>query len=117
MMERVLLCAEADVFMHPGLIGLPDERLDNQAWLKAVSSGVEARSCAQNQAITQAWVVSAEDIDAINVAAALKIDRDDMQVALLTQEQTGSLRSRLSGVDVRLVYEKGLVDLYQEAKS
>ena len=105
MTPLVALCADETSLRHPGLMGLEGEHLASQTWLRLFTSGQEMRTFLKNdRAVDEAWVVSCDDIEPINLAATLKRDRSDLRVCLITFQGTGSLRSRASAaaVDVML---------------
>ena len=90
MTKRVLLCADGQSLANPVLLGLSDERLDSIPWLACVSSAESCRRTARAiSSLEELWVVSCDDMDSINVAAALK--RDDPE----RRETTVLLRAGL----------------------
>lgn len=100
--RSVVLCLDAEAVRHPEAVGLEGEELGAQSWLKVISSGVEARNYLNTvDASSDVWVVSSDDIDPINLAAAIKRDHCDRSVSLVAFEGTGSLRSRAryAGID------------------
>lgn len=105
MTPLVALCADETSMRHPELMGLEGEHLASQTWLRLFTSGQEMRTFLKNdRAVDEAWVISCDDIEPINLAATLKRDRGDLRVCLITFQGTGSLRSRASAaaVDVML---------------
>ena len=95
MSARVALCADEATCRNPEIIGLEGETLESQSWLIVFPSGAEARAgIAQADAIEEAWVVSSDDVEPINLAATLKADRPDLRVRLVAFEGCGSLYSR-----------------------
>ena len=108
MMPQVALCADTESRRRPALIGLAGENLDAQGWLRVFSSAREARASLRTDAATdEVWVASCDDMDPINLAAALKRDRAERAVYLLAFQGTGSLRSRASaaGIDATLSHQ------------
>ena len=100
--RAAVLCADEESRRHPELIGLAGESLDAQSWLAVVSSGAEARELLREEdGGCEAWVASSDDVDPINLAAAIKRDRSDRTVLLVSEQGTGSLRSRAgcAGID------------------
>lgn len=92
---RVALCIDGATCLEPGLIGLEGEALDAQRWLCVYPSGEEARRAIKaDDVLEEAWVVSSDDIEPINLAATLKADRPDITVRLVVKEGCGSLYSR-----------------------
>lgn len=103
MAGNVALCADSASLGHPYLIGLSGENLCAQEWLRLFSSGDDARRFLRNdRTVDEVWVASSDDIEPINLAASLKLDRADRRVCLLAFQGTGSLKSRASaaGIDV-----------------
>lgn len=118
MTAAIVLCADAASLRHPDLLGLAGENLAGQKWLRVFSSGEEARRCLRHdRGVVEAWVTSADDVEPINLAAALKRDRADMRVCLVAFEGTGSLMSRANAasVDVSLT-RQAFVARYADAK-
>lgn len=105
MTPLVALCADETSMRHSELMGLEGEHLASQPWLRLFTSGQEMRTFLKSdRAVDEAWVISCDDIEPINLAATLKRDRGDLRVCLITFQGTGSLRSRASAaaVDVML---------------
>ena len=104
-MPLVALCADEECFRHPELLGLDGENLLAQQWLMPFTSAEAARAALRDAAsVQEVWVVSCADVAPINLAAALKRDRADRRVCMLTAQESGSLRSRTTaaGVDASL---------------
>lgn len=102
MSSRVALCIDGETAQNPALAGLEGESLAAQSWLQVFVCGEEARrQIAVNASIAEAWVVSSDDIEPINLAATLKQDRPDLRVRLVAFESCGSLYSRAhnAGID------------------
>lgn len=98
-----VLCADETSLQHPRAIGLPEENLASQEWLRLFSSGEDARRFLRSDTLVdEVWIASSEDVEPINLAASLKGDRSDRRVCLLAFEGTGSLKSRAAqaGIDV-----------------
>lgn len=118
MMPTVALCADAESIRRPDLIGLAGESLARQEWLRLFSSGEEARRfLCTDRSVAEAWVAGCDDVEPINLAAALKRDRADLRVCLLAFQGTGSLMSRATaaGIDVSLT-RQAFVERYTAAK-
>lgn len=102
MAPEVTLCADSSTLQHPECIGLADERLEMQTWLQICSDAQQARSCMREHTGRQeVWVAGSDQVDALNLAAALKRDRSDHKICLLAFQGSGSLysRARAAGVD------------------
>ena len=101
MMPLVALCADETSMAHPELIGLADEQLFAQPWLRLFTSGSEIRTFLRHdRAVDEVWVVSCDDVEPINLAATIKGDRGDVRVCLVSFQGTGSLRSRASAANI-----------------
>lgn len=101
MMPLVALCADGASMAHPELIGLADEQLFAQPWLRLFTSGSEIRTFLRHdRAVDEVWVVSCDDVEPINLAATIKGDRGDVRVCLVSFQGTGSLRSRASAANI-----------------
>ncbi len=110
--RSVVLCANEEIQRSPELINCIGEALSPQPWLHIFSSGEEARTYIRSiDAACDAWVAHCSDIDAINLAAALKKDCPDRKVFLISSEHNGSLRSRASCAGIDEVC--GITDLAQ----
>ena len=114
----VVMCVDEEAAHRPEAIGLSGESLAAQPWLKVVSSGASARECVRSMpAPVDAWVVSSDDIDPINLAAAIKRDGCAARVSLVAFESTGSLMSRAKSAGIDAVI--GLAEFamrYRDAK-
>lgn len=101
MMPLVALCADEASMAHPELIGLADEQLFAQPWLRLFTSGSEIRTFLRHdRAVDEVWVMSCDDVEPINLAATIKGDRGDVRVCLVSFQGTGSLRSRASAANI-----------------
>ena len=98
-MKRLrLLCAEEEVLAHPEMMGLEGERLDALEWVLCVHGAEECRSAAESfPDSVGVWIVSCDDMDAVNLAAALKRDDPDRNVSLISFSPDGSLSSIAGG--------------------
>lgn len=99
---NVMLCADAESLAHPECIGLGDETLSAQSWLRTVTDAQQAREMVRSgRACKEIWVAGSDQMDAVNLAAALKRDRRANTVCLLAFKGTGSLlsRARCAGID------------------
>ena len=117
-MPLVALCADEECFRHPELLGLEGENLLAQQWLMPFTSAEAARTALRDAvSVQEVWVVSCADVAPINLAAALKRDRADRRVCMLTAQESGSLRSRTTaaGVDASLT-RQAFVERYAQCK-
>ncbi|MGI6536678.1 MAG: AAA family ATPase [Eggerthellaceae bacterium] len=118
-MQRVVLCADGQSLQHPDLLGLEGENLPRQEWLKPISHAEEARRYLhRDSAIEEVWVASSDEMDPINLAAALKRDSGSRPVYLLAHQGNGSLRSRASAAGIDGVIDaKELANRYARRKA
>ena len=94
-MTKLVLCADSESLRRPGFIGLEGETLEGLAWLDVYSDAVEARTAvAESLEAEEAWVLSSDQMDAINLAAAIKRDRPTLRVFLVSSQISGSCLSR-----------------------
>lgn len=94
-MTKLVLCADSESLRQPALIGLEGETLEGLAWLDAYSNAIEARAgIASSLEVEEAWVLSSDQMDAINLAAAIKRDRPSLRVFLVSSQISGSSLSR-----------------------
>lgn len=116
--EHVALCVDESTVRNPVLIGLEDEALASQRWLDVYTTGGDARQAiAKSEALAEAWVISCEDVDAINLAAALKADNPELCVWLVSFDICGSLKSRAHTASIdRVVNRNGFISRYAEMK-
>ena len=95
MSARIALCIDEATYHNPETIGLDGESLAKQDWLVVYLTGDEARAgVGGNESCEEAWVVSSDDVEPINLAATLKADRPNLCVRLVEFEGCGSLFSR-----------------------
>lgn len=115
---KVVLCADTESLQNPGFVGLEGENLASQEWLRVFCSALEARRyLRENQETSEVWVASSNDVDPINLAAALKKDSEGKGVYLVAFQGSGSLRSRASaaGIDATLS-QQAFVTRYADFK-
>ncbi len=118
MMPSIALCVDSESMKQPALIGLSGENLAAQDWLVLYTSADEARSSLLVDAETdEVWVASSDDMDPINLAAAVKRDRRERGVYLLAFQGTGSLWSRAhaAGIDATFSHQ-AFLERYRREK-
>lgn len=118
MNQQVLLCADAESLKNPCLLGLEGENIEGLPWLRTFCSGQEARTyLSSSDSIDEVWVSSSDDVDPINLAAALKKDSRDKKVFLLSFQGSGSLKSRAhaAGLD-RILTAQCFIEHYLKCK-
>ena len=106
-MHEIVLCADTESLRDPSMIGLEGESLENQPWLHPLSSAREARRHVREQSgVDEVWVASSDEVDPINLAAALKKESQEVKVCLVAWRGSGSLMSRASaaGIDEVMGY-------------
>ncbi len=115
---QVALCTDTPSLENPSLIGLEGESLENQPWLRVFCSALEARqSLRLSPASQEVWVVASDDVDPINLAAALKKDAQEQEVHLVSFENSGSLqsRARAAGLD-GMLNQQDFIERYSHHK-
>lgn len=119
MSGRIALCVDGVACANPASIGLDGEALESQDWLALFTVGdVARREIALDDGIEEAWVVSCDDVEPINLAASLKADRPGLRVKLVEFDGCGSLFSRAHTALIDEVHDrKGFVRAYSEAKA
>lgn len=118
MTSTIGLCIDAASARHPEMIGLAGENLMTQEWLHLFTSAVEARRFLHDDTtIDEVWVAGSDDVEPINLAAALKRDRAERRVCLIAFQGSGSLKSRATaaGIDASLT-RQAFTELYAHAK-
>ena len=104
-MGKVVLCADAETLRRPQLMGLEGVDLEGCPWLETFSGAEEVRAYLKGvPGAREVWVCSADDMDALNVAAALKRDRADHRVSIVGSALSGSAlsRAKAAGIDEAL---------------
>lgn len=101
MEKRVVMCVDGQSLRNPAMVGLAGEPLDALGWLECVSGAEECRRAARGfDAIEEAWVVSCDDMEPINVAAAIKRDDPHKRVYVVSCGQNGSMASRVANAGI-----------------
>ena len=100
-MNRKLICIDSERARDPERFGI-DSRAISQTGSQIETSGERARKIVRETSeIREIYIVSCDDVDAINLAAAIKYDNSINQVNLVVSNITGSLQSRTDacGID------------------
>lgn len=115
---QVVLCVDSELWSHPEMLGLGDESLSNQSWLKVFhDAGVARKALFGNELLQKVWVVSSDTVEGINLAAAIKHDNADRPVSLVSFEGSGSLMGRCQAAGVELIRNKSeFIRRYSEEK-
>lgn len=109
MERKVMLCIDGQSLRNPIMVGLAGEPIESFPWLLCTVSAEESRAAYRKQrGIEEVWVVSCDDMEPINVAAALKRDRPEGRVYLVMCGQSGSLASRVSRAHVDGLWSESL---------
>lgn len=101
----VLLCADEQSLRNPVCLGFDEVDPFSLSWMVCESSAEKARARASSDCgIREVWIVSCDDMEAINLAAAIKCDDASKRVFLVADRQSGSFASRAAtaGVDALL---------------
>lgn len=115
--ERVLLCVDSRTKQ-----AFPERRLGaglDSSWLacetKAQACRSTARSCAH---VEEVWVDSCDDMEPINIAAAIKHDDPHKKVFLISDGQNGSLASRAANAGIDALWSRAMFERrYAEKKA
>lgn len=101
MEKRVVMCADGRSLRNPAMVGLAGEPLDALGWLACASGAEECRKAARLlSAVEEAWIVSCDDMEPINVAAAVKHDDPSKRVFVVSCGQNGSMASRVANAGI-----------------
>lgn len=107
MMATTMLCADSASLRNSALLGLEDEYLEKQEWLVLQNDAYQARVYArEHYEIKEAWVISSDSVDGINLAAVLKHDNPLMNVYLYAPEGSGSLFGRCQAAGIIPLFGK-----------
>lgn len=117
--KKTMLCVDTESLRYPELIGLNDEDIDSQEWLETYSSAHEARRALSGAGQKDnVWVVSCDDMEGINLAAALKRDDPSRSIELVSFGGTGSEVGRCQAAGINLIRGKAeFVKRYFEQKN
>ncbi len=97
----VLLCVDGQSLRNPAMVGLAGETLDCFTWLECVTSAEQCRDVARTlPELEEIWVVSCDDMEPINVAAAVKRDNPHKKVYIVSCGQNGSMASRVANAGI-----------------
>ena len=104
---KTVMCIDSESLRHPNCIGLDDEDIASQTWLETFCNAEDARNAISKlDSLEQVWVVSSDDMEGINLAAALKRDDANNDVKLISFSGTGSEISRCQAAGIELVRGK-----------
>ncbi len=117
--RKPVLCTDTPSLQHPELLGLEGERLEAQSWLTVFTDAEQARRFARASAEgLEVWVAGSDQMEGINLAAAMKSDRADAEVNLLSFATGGSLLSRARAAGIDGVLDKSaFLERYRNSKA
>lgn len=102
---KIILCADSDSLMRPWMMGLDGIDVESFEWVMPFSQADEAREfMASGADIDEAWIVSSNDIESVNLAAAIRKDNPMLAITLILSELSGSVLSRASSAGIKTVY-------------
>ena len=105
--SKTILCIDSGSLQHLDQIGLSNEDIASQDWLETFCSAKEARDAVcRIDSSEQVWVVSSDDMEGINLAAALKHDNAMKEIKFVSFSGTGSEASRCRAAGVELIRGK-----------
>lgn len=118
-MGKIMLCVDAESARSPEMIGLDGIDLDAFAWLVVRSGAYEARSAVdEDESISEVWIVSSDEMSAVNLAAAIKGDHPACAVFVVMFEITGSAASRVRAAGVNgLLTRQGFARRFASARA
>ncbi len=117
-MSSVMLCADSTSIQYPECLGLEAEALVSQDWLRVFSGAAETRIKVLESQPDEIWVAGSDEVDAINLAAALKQDNKEQKVCLLAFQGNGSLLSRAQAAQIDEVWDKQtFIEHYRQEKA
>ena len=118
MNPRILICLDSESIQYPALLSLEGERIDQEQWILCVSDAAKCREKARVFSwLEEAWFVSCDDMDAINVAAAVKYDNPHLKVVYVASHMDGSLASRVRCAGIDELWDKHeFIQAYSDAK-
>lgn len=97
---KVVLSIDSNLFKNPQLLNIGLDKWDFP-WLKVIMNGETFRTYVNSHNnIKEIWIISNDDIEAINLAAAVKQDRKNCIVCLISFDLTGSLQSRANAANI-----------------
>ncbi len=108
--KRVLLCIDSDAQSMAPSQGYGRDVRECPSCVLVESQAEQCRARAKlSPDIDEVWVVSCDDMDAINVAAAIKRDDPGKRVYLVADEQNGSLASRAANAEIDELWSRSML--------
>ena len=100
-MGTILLCADSASLADPPSLGLDGRAWSRRTWLEAFSNAAAARDrLSQGDPVEEAWVASSDQMDAVNLAAALRRDAPSIPIYLVSESLSGSAISRAQAAGI-----------------
>ena len=100
-MGTILLCADSASLADPPSLGLDGRAWSRRTWLEAFSNAAAARDrLSQGDPVEEAWVASSDQMDAVNLAAALRRDAPSIPIYLVAESLSGSAISRAQAAGI-----------------
>lgn len=119
MSKKVALCADSLSVQYPEAIGLEGEDILSQQWLSVFSSAYDLRLFLRgDHSVQEVWVISGDDAEPLNIAAALSKDSDAYPVFLVSNREAKSGRLNAKKARVSRVLSLGdFAKMYYERKT
>lgn len=92
--KHVLICADENS-LQTSLSFLAAGEKERSDWFFCCSGALEARRYLAQHSVDEIWVASSDEVEGINLGAALKVDSPKATVLLVGCEKTGSVLSRV----------------------
>ena len=100
-MRRIALCLDTESLIRPMLVGLDDVNLDELEWLLSVPDAAEARRVVSGDPeIDEAWVVSSDQMQSTNLAAALRKDDPSLRLCVIAFDDKQTMRDRCGNIGI-----------------
>ena len=103
-MKQIALCISSYLLKNPDSFNISKNDMNKIAgfsWVKIFSSGQNLRDyLTQNNTVSEVWIISSDDIDTINLCAAIKISCPKLPVYMIGNNVSGSLKSRVKNANI-----------------
>lgn len=104
-MGRIVLCADTESLIRPMLLGLENISLEDKSWLVSIPDAVYARAfISRSSDIDEVWVVSSDQMNAIDLVCAIRKDRADIDVFLVAPEEPSLMGNYAEKLGVKGVW-------------
>ena len=97
--NKIVLSIDSNLYDKPELLNIGIEKWEF-SWLKIIKNAEMFRSYINNNTTKEIWIISNDDIEAINLAATIKKDKPNSLVCLISFDLTGSLQSRANAAKI-----------------